>query len=164
MKCCNVCDIEKDESDFPKKKGCKDGIRKSCKVCMGKYRHDMYMKNHDRERKLRNEHCKDMYNKRLIWVRSIKYHYQCRLCRESDIEVLEFHHYNPREKTFNVQDRLHNPLSPLIKEINKCVILCSNCHLRVHKGTKQLSEELLCNLERDFDSEFIESVRYKRSS
>lgn len=53
----------------------------------------------------------------------------CAKCGNTDIRVLDFHHRNPAEK----HDRLsamYGKVSDatLLAEINKCEILCSNCH------------------------------------
>lgn len=62
----------------------------------------------------------------------------CNCCGESESRILVFHHNN--DKKFNVSDWLRNKnikdvgkLSPKIKdELDKCVVLCHNCHLEEH--------------------------------
>lgn len=52
------------------------------------------------------------------------------------LDALEFHHLNPNEKEFNISDRqLKYSDWPLIKtEIEKGVLVCSNCHKEIHAG------------------------------
>lgn len=47
-------------------------------------------------------------------------------CPETDIRTLEFHHVNPKEKRFNIGRS--KGIVTLIKEIEKCELLCANCH------------------------------------
>jgi hypothetical protein len=48
--------------------------------------------------------------------------------------ALEFHHPNPREKEFIPSSLIHNasPVETLFKELDKCVLLCANCHREIH--------------------------------
>lgn len=45
---------------------------------------------------------------------------------------LEFHHI--KEKSFNVSEHLYKKLEHLLTEMEKCTVLCSNCHKKVHAG------------------------------
>lgn len=47
--------------------------------------------------------------------------------------ALEFHHRNPKEKKFTVSKKLSKSMSDseTIAEIEKCVVLCSNCHREI---------------------------------
>lgn len=43
--------------------------------------------------------------------------------------ALDFDHLNPSQKSFNISEYFARaPLDLLMKEIDKCQILCSNCH------------------------------------
>lgn len=52
----------------------------------------------------------------------------CTDCGEKDIRCLEFDHINPEEKAFNIGEGYRKPRSILSQEINKCQIVCANCH------------------------------------
>lgn len=45
---------------------------------------------------------------------------------------LDFHHRNPEEKSFGIARRANTKLSTLMPEIEKCVVLCANCHREFH--------------------------------
>ena len=58
---------------------------------------------------------------------------KCQICGYSKCtDALEFHHINPNEKDkdyFNMR----GGLSPNLKtELDKCVLLCANCHREIH--------------------------------
>lgn len=48
------------------------------------------------------------------------------------IEALEFHHKNPKEKDFSLSKNMNMAWHKIEKELNKCIIVCSNCHKEVH--------------------------------
>ena len=51
----------------------------------------------------------------------------CLDCAETDPVVLDFDHL--RDKKFNISNAIHRyPWKKILKEIEKCVIRCSNCH------------------------------------
>ena len=66
---------------------------------------------------------------------------KCKICGYNKYNgALEFHHLNSDEKDFIIGDR-NLPTSewPLIqKELDKCILLCSNCHREVHGGVLQI--------------------------
>ena len=67
-------------------------------------------------------------------LREFAYNYlsvhHCVQCGEADPVTLEFDHLDPAKKRFNISHGIQNTvlLEILIKEINKCQILCANCH------------------------------------
>lgn len=58
----------------------------------------------------------------------------CVVCGELDVACLDFHHTNPSEKEDTLTVAIKNKWGEerIMKEINKCVVLCSNCHRKVH--------------------------------
>ncbi len=56
-------------------------------------------------------------------------------------EVLCFHHINPEEKEFSLSKReMVYSYDRLLAEANKCVLLCSNCHMELHAGEEDIKE------------------------
>lgn len=53
-----------------------------------------------------------------------------------NIAALEFHHVNPEEKEFQIDMRKlsNTSMDKLQKEINKCILLCANCHREEHNN------------------------------
>jgi len=70
---------------------------------------------------------------------------RCKKCKTGDIFVLEFHHIDRGEKEFEIQDIRAKQWGSMRKEIEKCQLLCRNCHSESHHGSvvKRTKEELL---------------------
>lgn len=54
----------------------------------------------------------------------------CTVCNEDDIRVLEFDHIEPAKKLFTIAKAvsLGYKWDEVLLEIEKCQILCANCH------------------------------------
>lgn len=49
------------------------------------------------------------------------------------IDALDFHHINPKEKDFNFSENGHcRSWERVKKELDKCELLCANCHREEH--------------------------------
>jgi len=48
------------------------------------------------------------------------------------VEALSFHHDNPEEKEFTISYYSNASWSKIKKEIDKCTLLCVNCHSAIH--------------------------------
>ena len=55
--------------------------------------------------------------------------------------ALDFHHVDPSLKEFGVSmDGITRSWERVQKELDKCVLVCSNCHREIHAGKLQPSE------------------------
>lgn len=101
-----------------------------CKVCHRKYRNEFYNKNR-RTEILRISASKKAKKE---WINSIKDGLKCARCGESSNSVLQFHHTDPKTKEFEISSAASLGLSKekIIKEIDKCEVLCANCHFKEH--------------------------------
>jgi len=72
----------------------------------------------------------------LNFVRGFKAGSQCLKCGEQEICCLDFHHRDPQQKSFNVSVMPRRGFSILNvwMEIQKCDLLCANCHRKQHFG------------------------------
>ncbi len=56
--------------------------------------------------------------------------------------ALDFHHKNAKLKDFGLSVRgLTRSWEKIKKEIEKCVLVCANCHREIHAGITQLPKE-----------------------
>jgi 5-methylcytosine-specific restriction endonuclease McrA len=56
-------------------------------------------------------------------------------------EALEFHHLEPTQKDSGISQKGYARSWEKVKnEIEKCVLLCANCHREFHSGKLQLSQ------------------------
>lgn len=65
---------------------------------------------------------------------------KCQNCGYNrSLRALSFHHCNPEEKDFNISSQCI-AWEAVVKELDKCVLVCSNCHMEIHDGTLLLNE------------------------
>jgi hypothetical protein len=62
---------------------------------------------------------------------------QCSLCGETADYKLQFHHKDPRLKSFTISRYLNGSMKKLIPELDKCIILCISCHRKTHISENQ---------------------------
>jgi hypothetical protein len=55
------------------------------------------------------------------------------------LSALEFHHLNPEEKDFSISKYVNVKFEKIKNELDKCVLLCANCHREVHDGITELN-------------------------
>lgn len=74
-----------------------------------------------------------------------QYKKECQVCGETFPQALEFHHRDPSNKLFEIsqfyglQRQYKRSLKELIEEIDKCDVLCANCHRKESYGGNQKS-------------------------
>ncbi len=61
---------------------------------------------------------------------------KCLVCGyDKCLEALDFHHIDPAQKDFAVlTHHKRRNKQTIIRESNKCMLLCSNCHRELHAG------------------------------
>lgn len=65
---------------------------------------------------------------------------KCCVCGYSHyIGALDFHHINPNEKTFNISKLRSYSWDVIKNEVDKCVLVCKNCHAEIHHGLIDLN-------------------------
>ncbi len=115
LKSCKVCKSKFPENEFPSA-GILNGkqyYRAKCPAC---YQAVKRKRRHNLAR----------------WIEDYKKTQKCNRCPEDDFRVLVFHHVND-DKEFNVADGARGfSLEKILREINKCEVLCYNCHAKHH--------------------------------
>ena len=117
MKVCKYCHEEQPDEAF-----------EVCRIVKGKS-----------YRRLKCKKCKQIYNNQRratlrAWLIDYKKMLVCKRCGFADFRALEFHHKGLDEKTSNIADVVRSVFSieSVRQEIDKCIVLCSNCHRVEH--------------------------------
>jgi hypothetical protein len=78
-------------------------------------------------------------NARLI--HEYKLAHPCAFCSETEPACLDFHHIDSSTKKFTIAVSVQHQWKTLLTEIEKCIVICSNCHRKVHAGLISLISE-----------------------
>jgi hypothetical protein len=93
-----------------------------------------YLRN--REKLLISQACKNkrFAENRRRWLVDYKKKLKCARCGENHPATLTFHHKKNLEKSFEIGNaiKLGVSLKRLVSEIEKCEVLCANCHTKEH--------------------------------
>lgn len=58
---------------------------------------------------------------------------KCQVCGyDNSLNVLSFHHKDPKEKDFQISSKSYS-FERLKKEVDKCIMVCTNCHIEIHE-------------------------------
>jgi hypothetical protein len=74
------------------------------------------------------------------WFTTYKDSLSCHQCGESASICLDFHHTDPHKKDINL-GRVKNwgySIERIQAEMNKCIVLCANCHRKIHANLIKL--------------------------
>ena len=126
---CARCGSSKSVEEFTEKNpntGARDCY---CRPCRAEYGREHYVKNKQRYIDAANRRNRDLRIERTGWLVEYFATHPCVDCGESDPVVLDFDHL--RDKSFNISRALnYRKWSRIIEEIEKCEVVCSNCHRR----------------------------------
>ena len=85
---------------------------------------------------------KNLIKRVISWRRKIKLQLveykggKCEMCGyDRCIDALSFHHKNPNEKDFTIGGKSYS-FERLKKEVDKCIMVCQNCHIEIHHNLK----------------------------
>jgi len=111
MKNCSKCLVEKEDSYFYEKRA--DRKNSLCKNCF-------------------NEYCVQRWIQRKKDAVNYKGG-KCQICGYcKNYGTLEFHHRDPKTKDFDWTKMRLRSWKRIIEELDKCDLLCSNCHGEKH--------------------------------
>ena len=126
LKTCTTCGGSFDPTYFVKDKSRAGGYSNRCKGC-------------DRARRLcpeakakRNTRISD--RRKVLKDKSIAYlGGKCKICGGVfHSSAFDFHHKKPDNKSFDISSRNNITWERRVAELDKCVLLCSNCHREFH--------------------------------
>jgi hypothetical protein len=114
-KVCSQCGELKSLSEFYQKKGYKTSQSK-CKSCFNKYCSERWVNKKIKYIEYKGSECND-----------------CGLSYpEEPYVIFDFHHRDPNEKEFDWSKMRLRSDDKIKEEIDKCDLLCSNCHRKKH--------------------------------
>lgn len=131
MKLCSSCDKLKPTTEFYKQARMSDGLQPQCKTCANA--------SYTKSRQKKSEHyrltAKSKRDERRAKYDAWKQQQKCCVCNENDVDCLDLHHIDPAAKDIAVGQVIRVwSWERLQREIQKCVVLCANCHRKLHKG------------------------------
>jgi hypothetical protein len=107
----------------------------SCVKCGKNY---VYVRNGDTLSKCTACGQRGRHRKFKIWAVEYKGR-KCFCCGYSKcMRSLDFHHLDPNTKEFEITNMYNRSKENAMKELDKCVLLCKNCHGEVHEGILEL--------------------------
>lgn len=136
MKFCKCCNQNKQFSEFNISNSKKDGLQTYCRTCSReRHRKDYLLKESRRNsvKESRDNHRK--INNKL--VNRYKSFCGCKFCGLKEVVCLDLHHLDPSLKEENVSVLVSYSRTRLKDEIRKCIVVCSNCHRKIHAGIMQ---------------------------
>lgn len=76
------------------------------------------------------------------YVQNLKSQLCCVDCGQRHPATLQFHHLNSGDKVFNISDaaRRGTSLDRIKKEMQKCIVLCANCHILRHYNMRKKNQ------------------------
>lgn len=64
---------------------------------------------------------------------------KCHFCKEGHYSCLDFHHLRDKIDTIGYMTKQKKyTMNDLIKEIKKCIVICTNCHRKLHNNVIHL--------------------------
>lgn len=130
MKTCSKCNQDKPLTEFHKQTRSKDGHQPACKSCMNvAYNNSRNKKQHHYQ-----EVARQRQQKNVELMREWKESRGCQICGENFGPCLELHHTDPSNKEDHPSGLISNSFQAFLQEAEKCVVLCANCHRKVHHG------------------------------
>jgi hypothetical protein len=107
--------------------------RRDIVVCLRCSRNYEYDKSKGHTQSLCNS-CNANRKRTTVKLRALTYKGgKCQKCGYSKCKrALSFHHLKEAEKSFGIGGKLSRTWAELQKELDKCILLCANCHMESH--------------------------------
>lgn len=128
-KVCRVCKTLKPKASFHPHKYCPQGIVSTCRDCTGVRIKQWYKDNRDRRQEASNKRNKEKKLKAIEYLGG-----RCHDCEQQyEPCVYDFHHVDGTKEK-NPSAALAGSFEKAKEELDKCVLLCANCHRLRHFG------------------------------
>ena len=140
MKICSKCSSEKSISEFAWRSKDKNLLHGQCNDCRRDTAKQSYLRHRDSivaAVRARNDTNKNIFTK---WKSKLS----CVCCNEDYIKCLDFHHIDANDKDSDISGMMSRySFDSVMKEISKCIVVCSNCHRKIHGGILEITPEIL---------------------
>jgi hypothetical protein len=126
--------IKSDESTFTVRR-----TRKNCFECVPRQERKSKFETVDSQKESDRKRWREYHKKRRKGVMEKALEYKggkCQICNYNRCaRALEFHHNDPSTKKFGIShDGTYRPWEEVQEELDKCTLLCANCHREVEDG------------------------------
>lgn len=134
-KTCTNCHQELPYSEYNARNDSADGLQARCKACLRVTRRKWYAENQETE----YARLKAAAAEKRRWWTEYKATLRCEQCGENHPSCLDFHHKDPDDKDINLAQVAFRgwSVARIEKELAKCMVLCSNCHRKLHDKLRQ---------------------------
>ena len=97
---------------------------------------------HQKNKKHKLKLQKERLQQSLIKWRNWKSEQGCQYCNENEAICLELHHLDPTIKDDSLANMVAHGVSwkNLMEEAKKCIVVCSNCHRKIHAGILNIGD------------------------
>ena len=115
MKQCSSCKEYKQDTEFYWKDKAHTILNSKCKLCS-------------------NARMTELRRERYQLVQEYKANKGCKVCGDKRHWVLDLHHTDSDNKEYAISNMLRKNMSwdSILKELQKCEVLCANCHRDYH--------------------------------
>lgn len=159
-KTCTKCGQEKPLTDFNFKNKALGRRQAMCKECQRARERELYGMSYKQKNKDRYTENRKKYRERMRSIIQNAKSKGCIICGETESCCLDFHHlYN---KEFVIAGGTEVSEERLLQEISKCVVLCANCHRKLHAGKINLLKYMNVNFKK-LDPRAVAPVRAHES-
>jgi hypothetical protein len=125
-----------------------DKDKQYCDICKIKLTDENAYLKKGKNREVFHNQCKECYSQYLFKRRSnfkkkqVEYGgNKCKRCGyNKNLTALEFHHLDPNIKEFNPSSSISRSWNLVKEELDKCILLCSNCHREEHHNLYQIEK------------------------
>lgn len=124
-----------------------------CRIC-----EKVYPAGHQQHKSICNA-CRVTLSRQNKKIKAVEYMGgKCIICNyDKCISALHFHHIDPNEKEFGFSSNLTKSFDILKKELDKCIMVCSNCHCEIHSGMVDI--KMYIDLQFKICSSYVEEIK-----
>lgn len=142
MRHCNKCNTDKPIDQFAIKNKATGKHNTVCKPCIVSSNRQHYLRNKIKYSQASVKWNKKQYHLLRKILRNIKTFLGCLVCKEQEPIALDFHHLFDHTKEYNLSNDInkYRTLNLMVEELEKCVVICSNCHRKYHGNIQNIVE------------------------